>query len=166
MVFAGDDFADEDLVVAAGKDLDDPTIDECQAARQDRCRRAGRGGVQTGEVLRPRRCKPSGDFFLVHAKDVDCEAPVLREVVERMGSLSTATSTRGGSSESEAIALAVRPCGPALPSVVTTVTPVANWPMICRCFLESKVIQCIASLVEIIDRSPRESGARRRGQPL
>ena len=54
MIFAGHDFADEDLVVAAGKDLDDPTIDERQAARQDRCRRAGRGGVQTSEVLRPR----------------------------------------------------------------------------------------------------------------
>src|ERR1700735_1806782 len=52
-----------------------------------------------------------------------------------------ATSTSGGLSDREAIALAVRPWRPASPPVVTTVTPVANWPMILRCFLESKVMK-------------------------
>ena len=141
MMFASHDFADKDLMVTAGKDLNDPAIDERHAVGQDRCGRDGRGDVQASEILRARRRKPLRDGFLIQPKDIDGEAPVLFEIVQRMRTLSTATSTRGGASESEATALAVRPWGPASPSVVTTVTPVANCPIIFRCFLESKVMK-------------------------
>ncbi len=38
LVFAGDDLADEDLVIAAGEDVDDLAIEKRQAIREDRRR--------------------------------------------------------------------------------------------------------------------------------
>ena len=125
MVFAGHDLADEDLVVAAGQDVDDPAIEKRQAISQDR--RAGDAAVIVFKSVKsfgPGSRKPARDLLLVEPQDVDGEAAILLEVVERMSArLSTATSTSGGSSESDATALAVRPCRPASPPVVTTVTP-------------------------------------------
>src|SRR5947209_18828034 len=44
---------------------------------------------------------------------------------------STQIKTNGGSSETEVKELTVRPASPSLLRVVTTVTPVVNWPITC-----------------------------------
>ena len=55
--------------------------------------------------------------------------------------LSTDTTTSGGSSDKDMTALAVMPVmSPFLYRVVTTVTPVANLPIISRCSRESNAI--------------------------
>ena len=50
---------------------------------------------------------------------------------------SSATITSGGSSETELSAFTVMPCGWSPFSVVTTVTPVAKWPITLRKSSES-----------------------------
>ena len=46
--------------------------------------------------------------------------------------LSKQTSSSGGSSDTEVMALVVRPEGPSGPAHATTATPVAKWPMTSR----------------------------------
>ena len=50
------------------------------------------------------------------------------------------TSSRRGSSDSDVTAFVVRPAGPSGPIVVTTVTPVANWPS-SLCFERMSAVQ-------------------------
>ena len=48
-----------------------------------------------------------------------------------IGPFDTETRTSGGSSETDMNALAVMPCTPSPSGVVTTVTQVANFPIVC-----------------------------------
>src|SRR5262249_45374322 len=52
LVFPSDDLAHENLVVSAGKDVDDTAIDKSKAIGQNRCGRGGRPEFQVREILR------------------------------------------------------------------------------------------------------------------
>ncbi len=69
-------------------------------------------------------------MLLRRGEHVDHERAVARTAASVMLARSKQTSTSGGSRESELTAFAVVPTGsPSGPTEVTTVTPVAKWPM-------------------------------------
>ena len=92
------------------------------------------GVLHAGELLRLGRLggEQAGQLLLPGGQHVDPEAAVSRTTGSVRAALSKHTSSSSGSSESEQTALAVMPTGPSGPLAVTTVTPVAKWPMTAR----------------------------------
>ena len=126
-------FARQDLVLRKSHDL---RREECRRP----CNRATRGnpariGESVTAIVVFKSEKSFGPGAAKRRESSSCSSrrmltakqrfflEMIRDVRARF---STATSTSGGSSESEATALAVIPCTPAIPPVVTTVTPVAK----------------------------------------
>ena len=76
--------------------------------------------------------------------------------------LSKQTSTSTGSSDSEATAFAVIPCGPSGASTVTTATPVAKCPMTARKRSGSTVSHLTTSVPYMPSSSWFESAQKKR----
>jgi len=126
--------ADHDLVVAAGQ------------AVLHRAFQHGEHAVEPGTAGRPvpapdpsqaaaspRRAKPADRCSCPAASTFTTDAPCPRMARSVRLPRSKQTRMSGGSSDSEVTALAVVPTGaPSAPIDVTTVTPVAKWPMASR----------------------------------
>src|SRR5271157_2423290 len=82
--FAGDDLADEDLVVSTGQGLDHPAIDPGQATGQDRGPGHDGQGRQAREILWPGLREPPRDVLLVETENVHREAAIDLEKVQRV----------------------------------------------------------------------------------
>ena len=122
------DPADEDVVIAAVEDGFVDTLQVCDGAHHQRGAASTCSPLHLGELVRSGRPNNPDTSIWSSARMLMPKCPFCRNAGPLLDSLRMDHSTSGGSSETAEKEFTTIPTSWSSALVVTTVTPVANWP--------------------------------------